>query len=80
MARTTLDIDPSVMGEIRVLAARRHKAIGEIVSELLAEALAGVRAGEPACTPEFRWSSREMGALVDLEDREAVWAALDREE
>lgn len=79
MARTTLDIDTSVLGEIRALAARRHRPMGEIVSELLAEALAGLRVGESALKPEFRWSSQEMRALVDLEDRDAVWALLDRE-
>lgn len=51
--------------------------MGTIVSELLAEALA--RRRSPRTRPAFRWISREMKALVDLSDKEAVYAALDAE-
>ena len=49
--------------------------MGSIVSELLAEALARRHTSRPR--PSFRWTSREMKALVDLSDKEAVYAALD---
>ena len=49
--------------------------MGAVVSELLADAL-GRRRPTRGRTP-FRWTSRPMNALVDLADKEAVYAALD---
>jgi hypothetical protein len=46
------------------------------VSRLLADALAG--RGKPKTAPAFRWRSRAMGALVDLADKEALYALLDQ--
>ena len=73
MPRTTLDLDATVMGELRRRQAVEGKTIGALVSELLAAALA-----EPSApTPAFSWTARPMGARVDLEDKDAVYAALD---
>jgi hypothetical protein len=49
--------------------------MGAVVSELLAEALARRRSTRARST--FRWTSRPMKPLVDLEDKDAVYAALD---
>ena len=49
--------------------------MGAIISELLAEALARRRSS--GARPSFRWTSRDMKALVDLSDKEAVHAVLD---
>lgn len=73
MARTTLDIDATVMLELRRRQAAEGKTIGALVSELLAEALAGPQAPPPA----FSWTARPMGARLDLEDKDAVFVALD---
>jgi hypothetical protein len=73
MARTTLDLDATVMRELRRRQAMEGKTIGALVSELLAAALA-----EPlAPAPVFSWTARPMAARVDLEDKDAVYAALD---
>ena len=48
--------------------------MGAIASELLAQALAR---GDSEGQPDFVWTSRSMGFRVDLEDKEALWAALD---
>ncbi|MBN9491904.1 antitoxin [bacterium] len=78
MTRTTIDIDPSVLKEAKALAQKRRATLGETISLLLAEALAD--AGKPKEPPEFRWFSKDMGpSLVDLEDKDAVWAILDQE-
>jgi hypothetical protein len=74
MARTTVDIDPSVLRELKRLQRRQGKTLGRLVSELLAAALAEQ---EPSPAPAFNWISRPMGAVVDLEDKEAVRRALD---
>lgn len=75
MPRTTLDLDPAVLRDLRRLSARRGKSMGQVASELLARAVA-VEPDSPA--PPFAWVCRELGrARVDLEDKEAVRRALD---
>lgn len=73
--RTTLDLDDPILREISAIHEKEGRPMGAIVSELLAEALARRRASRPR--PPFRWTSRPMRALVDLTDKEAVYAALD---
>ena len=76
MARTTLDLDPTVLEELRERGAREGRSMGAVASDLLARQL-----GRPV-EPEraFRWRTASMGLpLVDLEDKDAVWAALDSE-
>jgi hypothetical protein len=49
--------------------------MGAVVSELLAEALARRRPSRVRAS--FRWTSRPMKSLVDLADKEIVYAILD---
>ncbi len=76
MARTTLDIDTLLLKELKKLQKERGGSLGKIVSQLLAEALAR-RKTAPAPAP-LLWMARPMHALVDLSDKEAVYAGLDR--
>jgi hypothetical protein len=73
--RTTLDIDAPILREIKALHEREGRSMGAVVSELLAEALARRRSPRPR--PAFRWTCRDMKSLVDLADKEAVFAVLD---
>jgi hypothetical protein len=73
--RTTLDIDDPILKEVKAIHAREGRSIGAIVSELLAEALARRRRSRAG--PSFHWTSRPMKSLVDLADKETVYAALD---
>ena len=77
MARTTLDIDPSVRDELRRLSSEQNKSMGQVASELLAAALADPgSAAAPA--PTFAWASADLGvARVDIEDKEALRRALE---
>jgi hypothetical protein len=75
--RTTMDIDDPILREIKAIHEREGRSMGAVVSELLADALARRRA--PRARPAFRWTSRPMRALVDLADKDAVYAALDAE-
>jgi hypothetical protein len=76
MPRTTVDIDSAVLRELKRLQKREGKPIGRLISELVAAALfQDETAAVPA--PPLAWKSRPMGARVDLEDKEAVRAALD---
>ncbi len=76
MARTTLDLDASVLRELRLRGQRERKSMGVVASELLTDALAD---SDPS--PEssmFRWTTADLGApRVDLEDKDALHAVLD---
>jgi hypothetical protein len=75
MARTTLDLDPAVLRELRRRSTRERKSMGQVASELLARVVAD-RADLPA--PDFDWTSADLGLpRVDLEDAEAVRRALE---
>jgi hypothetical protein len=77
MSRTTIDLDPTVLGELRRRGAREGKSMGQVASELLARAVAE-STDLPA--PDFEWSIADLGLpLVDLEDPEAVRRAIDSE-
>lgn len=73
--RTTLDIDAPILRAVKTLHEREGRSMGAVVSELLAEALA--RRRSPRIRPAFRWTSRDMKALVDPSDKDAVYAVLD---
>jgi len=76
MARTTVDIESSVLRELKRLQKREGKSLGQLISELVAAALAHEEEDLEEARP-FQWTSRPMGARVNLEDKEAVRAALD---
>jgi len=77
MPRTTLDLDSNVTEALRERAKRSGKSMGQVASEELARAFANDRPKEVA----FRWISHNMGEpLIDLEDKEALWAILDERE
>ena len=77
MPRTTVDIAAPILKEIKALQRADGHLFGEIVSQLLAEALS--RRSAARKPHEFRWVSKPMRGLVDLADKEALHAALDRE-
>jgi len=73
--RTTLDIAGPILDEVKAIHQREDRSMGAIVSELLAEALARRKASRTH-TP-FRWTAHPMKARIDLEDKDALYAALD---
>ncbi len=73
--RTTIDIDDTVLAELRERRRREGRSLGQVASELLARALADT-ASDGRVEP-LVWSSQAMGARVDLADRDAVAAVLD---
>jgi len=74
--RTTIDIDDPILKELKRLQEREGKALGRLVSDLLAESLSRRGRGRPK-RAEFRWVAQAMGARVDLADRDAVLDAMD---
>jgi len=74
MPRTTVNLDASVLRALRRRAAEEGRSLGDVISEILAPALAADKRKE---TPPLRWHTAPMGPpRVDLEDKEAVRLAL----
>ena len=75
MPRTTLDIDLTVLNQLRRRAAIEHKSMGQVASEQLALGLGESASKKPS---RLRWPVRRMGKpLVELEDKDALWKILD---
>ncbi len=75
ITRTTIDLDPSILHDLKTRAAGQGKTLGRLASELLAPALA--RTEEPR-RPPLRWSVASMGARVDVDDAAALTTAARR--
>ncbi|MGH3344351.1 MAG: hypothetical protein ACRDPK_16080 [Carbonactinosporaceae bacterium] len=73
MTRTTLDLDPVVLRQLKARQSEEGKTLGRLASELLARALADADAA-PASA--LRWTAADLRPLVDLDDKEAVARAL----
>jgi hypothetical protein len=75
MARTTVDIDASVLRELRKRQERERKTLGQLISELLAKAMESENDASPP--PPFSWVTKDLQPRVDLEDKDALWSILD---
>ncbi|MBE2205404.1 MAG: antitoxin [Chthoniobacterales bacterium] len=73
--RTTLDLENPILEELRALGKREGRSLGDVASRLLAEALSKHKNTK---APGFSWKSQPMKARVDLSDKEALFAILDR--
>jgi len=75
MPRTTLNLDASVLREVKRRARDQGKSVGDVISEIVGPALA--QRNRTGGHSELRWRTARMGpAKIDLEDKEAVRQAL----
>lgn len=77
--RTTLNIDDHLLAEVKVIAAREHRSIGDVVNQALRLHL-DARAEDAApgrafSLPDFQYPAG-LRAGVDLYDKEQVEALL----
>jgi hypothetical protein len=75
--RTTIDLDPTVLHELKARSRAAGRSLGSITSELLAPVLARSEPAEPASP--LTLVCKPMQARVDLDDAETVRRALDAE-
>ena len=71
-----MNIDASVLGQLKRRQHRERRPLSELVNQLLARALAETESSDDVERP-LRWTSKAMGARVDLEDKDALLQALD---
>ncbi len=76
--RTTLDIDPLVIQQLKERQRREGGTLGRLASELLARALTDQEPRPGAAA--FRWTARDLGSRIDLDDKDAVARALSDED
>jgi len=75
--RTTIDLDPTIVMELKRRSKGAGKSMGQLASELLATSLRA-QDGRPRDGGGLIWIAKDLGRpLVDLEDKEAVRALLD---
>ncbi len=74
--RTTLNIDTLILEEVKRIQQEDGGSLGEVVIQLLSEAL-DRRNDLSAESTSLEWVSKPMKARVDLTDREAVYEILD---
>jgi hypothetical protein len=71
MPRTTVDLDASVLRELKRRAKAEGKSLGDVISQTLAPILA--KTSRTTSPSMIRWHAAPMGPpKVDLEDKEAV--------
>ncbi len=70
-----MDIANRILREVKAIHEKEGRAMGVIVSELLADVLARRRPSR--ARPSFRWTTGSMRARVDLADKDSVDAVLD---
>jgi hypothetical protein len=68
-----IDLDRSVLRALKQRQRVENKTLGQLVSELLAPALAQ----DAVVPPDFQWSTKDLRPRVDLDDKDAVWKVLD---
>ena len=76
MPRTTVNLDASVLGQLKKRQHKERRPLSELVNQLLALALAETESADEVARP-LRWTSRAMGARIDIEDKDALLQALD---
>jgi hypothetical protein len=74
MPRTTVDIDASLLRELKRRQERERKTLGQLISELLAKA---IESEDTTAAPQFGWVTRDLQPRIDLDDKDALWSALD---
>ena len=70
-----MNLDASVLGQLKKRQHNERKPLSELVNQLLARALAETESNDEVARP-LRWTSRAMGARIDLEDKDALLQAL----
>lgn len=76
MPRTTVDIEKPILKELKVLQKKEGKSLGRLVSELLSESISRRREGKRRPS-SFEWNSRPMKPLIDISDKDVLYAVLD---
>ena len=70
--RTTVNIDDALLTEIKIISARAHRPLGEVIDDALRLMLAEPKRAAPVRGPLPTYGRRGLRPGVDLEDKEAL--------
>ncbi len=80
MTRTTISLHESIFRKVKFVAQREHCHLGEVISELLSLGLKTKFEQFKKKEKDFQMKTYTMGKpLIPLEDKDAIWAAFDKE-
>jgi hypothetical protein len=77
--RTTINIDDPILNDLKKLQKKERKSLGRLVSDLLAEALHQRVSIRAKGSPPSHWISKPMYVRIDIADKDALYAATQRE-
>jgi len=78
MVRTTLDLTPEVLAELKRRAKKLRRTLGQVASERLEESFRNEASA--AGWPPPGWVTYHMGKpAVPLEDKDALWEFMERD-
>jgi plasmid stability protein len=77
--RTTMNLPDSLMSQVRLQADRDHRTVTSLVEQALRELLARDRNVSESDPPLPTYGAPGSRQLVDIDDRDALYAALDAE-
>jgi hypothetical protein len=75
--RTTITIDIPLFRKIRQMSQREHKTITQVIHELISRGMNTRHQRASIPSPFNEWRSIKSGALIDYNDKEALYRALD---
>lgn len=70
--RTTVNIDDALLTEIKIISARSHRPLGEVIDDALRLMLAERKRASPLRAPLPTYGRLGLRPGVDLEDKEAL--------
>ena len=79
MNRTTLSLDPPLLKKLKSISHEEDVTLRRLVEELLLRGLEARRKNTRKA-PVWAWKTHPMGAKIDLTDKEALYAILDKDE
>ena len=75
MPRIAVDIDGPLLKELKTLQKKEKRSLGQIMSQLLAEAL--FQKKKTPRVSKLHWVSRPIKARVDFSDKEILYTLLE---
>jgi len=74
--RTTVNIDDPILKDVKELQQARGVHLGQLISELLMRGLRDLQSDRSEA-PRPGWTARDMGARVDIADKDALMDLLE---
>jgi predicted DNA-binding ribbon-helix-helix protein len=75
--RTTLDLEKPVLDGLKRLQKQEKTTLGKLASRLLSEAMSHREGRARSETKPLTWVAADLGATIDLADKEALYRTME---